>query len=171
MTFEFSKQLLFIFVFMVSIPQGIPGYADEIKPTMGPNLSSTDTAFQERMRRLEEELRCLVCQNQSLADSHADLAEDLRHEVEELARRGKSDQEIVDFLKERYGDFISYRPPFNMSTALLWISPFVFLIIALGGVIIRARYRRISSGEMQRLSPNEDAHARSLLGLDDIQNN
>ncbi|CAK0756411.1 cytochrome c-type biogenesis protein CcmH [Gammaproteobacteria bacterium] len=153
---------------------GSSGYAAEagvsLKPTSAPAMTSStaEIAFQDRMRRLEEELRCLVCQNQSLADSHADLASDLRREVEELARQGKSDQEIITFLKERYGDFVSYRPPFNIATALLWLGPLLFFGIAVGGMVVYARYRRTPEEE-RRLSPEEEARARALLGLDDTR--
>ena len=103
---------------------------------------SDEIAFQDRLRHLEEELRCLVCQNQSLADSHADLANDLRREVEGLARQGKTDQEIVAFLTERYGDFVNYRPPLNHATLLLWIGPLLFLGIAIGAGVFYVRRHR-----------------------------
>jgi cytochrome c-type biogenesis protein CcmH len=92
-----------------------------------------DPAFDSRLRNLEEELRCLVCQNQTLADSNAPLAEDLRREVRELAVAGKSDDEIKQYLVARYGDFVLYRPPVKTTTWLLWFGPFVLL--AGGGVI------------------------------------
>ncbi|CAK0744390.1 cytochrome c-type biogenesis protein CcmH [Gammaproteobacteria bacterium] len=147
----------------------IPGHAAEVgKETTAAPADATEIAFQDRLRRLEEELRCLVCQNQSLADSHADLASDLRREVEELARRGKSDAEIITFLKERYGDFVTYRPPFNTTTALLWMGPLLFFGIALGGIVVYVRLRRIPE-ERRDLSPEEESRARALLGLDDTK--
>ena len=89
--------------------------------------SAADPALDTRLKRLEEELRCLVCQNQSLADSNAPLAEDLRREVRGLAVAGKSDDEIKQFLVARYGDFVLYNPPVKQTTWLLWFGPFVLL--------------------------------------------
>jgi len=121
-------------------------------------FTESEIAFQDRMRRLEEELRCLVCQNQSLADSHAELANDLRRTVETLAKQGKSDDEILLFLKERYGDFVSYRPPFNFSTALLWIGP--FFVLGLGGVVL---YLRRKKPPIQILSSAEEFRIQELM--------
>ncbi|XSG84123.1 MAG: cytochrome c-type biogenesis protein [Methylohalobius sp. ZOD2] len=92
-----------------------------------------DPQLEARYQDLIEELRCLVCQNQSLADSKADLAEDLRDEVYTMLMAGKDDREIIDFLVNRYGDFVLYRPPVKTTTALLWFGPFIAL---LGGIFI-----------------------------------
>ena len=92
-----------------------------------------DAALEARLKNLDEELRCLVCQNQTLADSSAPLAEDLRREVRELALQGKSDAEIKQYLVARYGDFVLYKPPVKPTTWLLWFGPFAFL---LGGALI-----------------------------------
>ncbi len=89
--------------------------------------SPADVAFDARLKKLDEELRCLVCQNQSLADSNAPLAQDLRREVRSLADAGKSDTEIKAFLVARYGDFVLYKPPVKSTTWLLWFGPFVLL--------------------------------------------
>jgi cytochrome c-type biogenesis protein CcmH len=102
-----------------------------------------DIAFDARIKHLEGELRCLVCQNQTLADSNAELADDLRREVRSLAQSGKSDEEIKAYLVQRYGDFVLYRPPVKPSTWLLWGGPFALL----GGgallwwVVLRRRQR------------------------------
>lgn len=85
-----------------------------------------------RYQKLTEELRCLVCQNQSLADSHADLAQDLRNEVYRMITAGQSDREIVDFLVARYGEFVLYRPPVSPLTWLLWFGPALLLLLAAG---------------------------------------
>jgi cytochrome c-type biogenesis protein CcmH len=98
-----------------------------------------DPALRERLKKLEEELRCLVCQNQTLADSNAPLAEDLRREVRELAAQGKNDQEIKDYLVARYGDFVLYKPPVKETTWLLWFGPFVLLA---GGAFVWAMVLR-----------------------------
>lgn len=95
----------------------------------------------ERMRDLEKELRCLVCQNQSLADSAAPLAQDLRSELKRLLREGKSDDEIRAWMVERYGDFVLYRPPFKPTTWALWLGPFVLLGIGAGVVVHLTRRR------------------------------
>jgi cytochrome c-type biogenesis protein CcmH len=94
---------------------------------------SADPALDARLKKLESELRCLVCQNQSLAESNAPLAEDLRREVRELAVAGKNDTEIKQFLVARYGDFVLYNPPVKSTTWLLWFGPFVLLA---GGAIV-----------------------------------
>src|SRR6185295_17828437 len=88
-----------------------------------------------------EELRCLVCQNESLAGSHAELAEDLRREIRTLIRQGKTDAEVMDFLVTRYGDFVRYRPPLKPITWLLWGGPFLFLALGLGGLTLVLRRR------------------------------
>ena len=82
-----------------------------------------------RLKNLSTELRCLVCQNSTLADSDAPLAKDLRNEIRKLIQSGKTDEEVVDYLVARYGDFVRFRPPVNATTALLWFGPFVMLII------------------------------------------
>ncbi len=100
--------------------------------------------FDGRLKKLESELRCLVCQNQTLADSNASLAEDLRAEVRELARAGKSDDEIRAYLVARYGDFVLYDPPLKRTTWLLWLGPFALLLGggALWWTILRRREAR-----------------------------
>jgi cytochrome c-type biogenesis protein CcmH len=94
-----------------------------------------------RLKTLAVELRCLVCQNQTLADSNAPLAEDLRREVREMIAQGMSDREIIDFLVQRYGDFVLYRPPWKASTTLLWIGPFLLLGIGAAALVIALRRR------------------------------
>ncbi|MFL9710356.1 cytochrome c-type biogenesis protein CcmH [Methylobacillus sp. Pita1] len=96
-----------------------------------------------QVSRLSEELRCLVCQNQTLADSDAPLAEDLRNEIREMAAKNMSDQQIVDYLVARYGDFIRYRPPFKPSTAVLWTGPFVLLAVGLLCIVLLVRRREV----------------------------
>jgi len=100
----------------------------------------TDIEFEGRLKRLEAELRCLVCQNQTLADSNAPLAEDLRREVRALATSGKSDAEIKEYLVARYGDFVLYKPPLQRNTWVLWMAPFGLLLG--GGIVWYAILRR-----------------------------
>ena len=104
-------------------------------------LEFGDSARQHRYMDLIEEIRCLVCQNQSLADSHADLAQDLRQEIFDMINKGMNNEEIIEFLVQRYGDFVLYRPPFKGTTILLWLLPFLFLMVAIGTVIYFIRFR------------------------------
>lgn len=121
-----------------------------------------DPVLEKRMVILAEELRCLVCQNESLASSHAELAEDLRREVRELMRKGMSDQEIKDYLVARYGDFVLYEPPMKSSTLLLWIGPFALLIGGLGVLVFQVRGRRKTVTDTA-LSPEAQQRATALL--------
>ena len=103
-------------------------FAGDAKPL------TDDPVIEARLKAMSSELRCLVCQNTTLADSTAPLAEDLRKEIREQLRAGKSDQEVIDYLVARYGDFVRYRPPVNNETALLWFGPFILL--AIGGLVL-----------------------------------
>jgi cytochrome c-type biogenesis protein CcmH len=103
---------------------------------------NADTSTDSRIRQLEEKLRCLVCQNQTLADSNAELAGDLRRQVREQVAAGRSDEQIIDYLVQRYGDFVLYEPRFKPTTALLWIGPFVLLVAALLVLVVTLRRRR-----------------------------
>jgi cytochrome c-type biogenesis protein CcmH len=107
-----------------------------------------DAALEARLKAMSQELRCLVCQNSTLADSSAPLAEDLRKEIRVQLRAGKSDKEVVDYLVARYGDFVRYRPPVNNSTALLWFGPFLLLIIG-GFVLYRVLKKHAGSDEIK----------------------
>src|SRR5512143_263698 len=108
-----------------------------------------DPVLEKRMIGLAEKLRCLVCQNESLASSHAELAEDLRREVREQMRQNKSDQEIIDYLVARYGDFVLYDPPMKSYTLLLWFGPFGLLLIGVGVLFYQLRKRRRTVPEAQ----------------------
>lgn len=116
-----------------------------------------------RLRRVESELRCLVCQNQTLAESEAPLAADLRREIREIALAGRSDDEIRAFLVARYGDFVLYRPPLKPITWLLWLGPFALL--ALGATVWWSVLRRRGGNvvEADVASPEAQARARALL--------
>jgi len=128
-------------------------------PPSGDNATGM-TALDVRLKRLETELRCLVCQNQTLADSSADLADDLRHEVRALALAGKSDDDIKSYLVARYGDFVLYKPPVKPSTWMLWFGPFALLAGggAIGWVVLRRRARTATAGDAAG-----EARARALL--------
>ena len=115
-----------------------------------------------RLRALLYELRCLVCQNQSLADSDAELAGDLRRRVRELMAAGNSDAEIMDHLQARYGDFVLYRPPFAWRTAALWLGP--FLLLALAAWALLRRVRRRHAAAPPELTAAERARLARTLG-------
>jgi cytochrome c-type biogenesis protein CcmH len=106
-----------------------------------------DPELEARLKAMSHELRCLVCQNSTLADSSAPLAEDLRKEIRAQMREGKTDKEVVDYLVARYGDFVRYRPPVNSSTALLWFGPFFLLLIG-GFVLYRVLKKHAGNDEI-----------------------
>jgi cytochrome c-type biogenesis protein CcmH len=135
-----------------------PGFAREAAPT------AADVVVEKRMVAISEELRCLVCQNESLAGSQADLAKDLRREIREQIAQGKSDKEILDFMTGRYGDFVRYRPPLKGTTFLLWFGPFLLLVagIAALAIILRRRGKRVAEAT---LSAEELKRAEALLRL------
>ena len=110
--------------------------------------AAEDPALEARMLRIATELRCLVCQNQTIADSHAELAVDLRNQVKEMLKRGDSDQMIIDYMTARYGDFVLYRPPVKATTLVLWFGPAVLLLGGLVTLYVVLRRR-------SRLSPDE----------------
>lgn len=124
-----------------------------------------DPVVEQRLVNIATELRCLVCQNESLAGSRAELAEDLRREVRTLIKEGKTDQEVKDFLVARYGDFVLYRPPVKPSTWLLWIGPFLFLIVGVA-VLIGFLRRRGKQVVDVALTDEEKNRAEALLKAD-----
>jgi cytochrome c-type biogenesis protein CcmH len=122
-------------------------------------FAAEDPVLEKRVADLAHELRCLVCQNQTLADSNAPLAVDLRNQIREQLQAGKSERDVIDFMVARYGDFVLYRPPFKASTALLWLGPFLFLI--LGAYMLLRRLRR--PAPEPQLSESDRARAAKLL--------
>lgn len=105
-----------------------------------------DPVIEARVMSLANELRCLVCQNQTIADSNAALAVDLRNQVRDQVKAGRSDEQIIDYLVARYGDFVLYRPPVKMTTVLLWVGPFVLLVAGLAGLTMTLRRRARAQG-------------------------
>ena len=132
-------------------------YANEAKDM------AADPVLEKRMIGLAEKLRCLVCQNESLASSRADLAEDLRREVREQMQKGLTDQEIIDYLVSRYGDFVLYDPPMKKTTLVLWLGPFALLLGGTGMLIYQLRRRRSQVPEA-KLSAEDEQRAAELLG-------
>ena len=123
---------------------------------------AADPALEKRVQALAEELRCLVCQNQTIADSHAELAVDLKNQVREKLASGMSDKQVVDYMVERYGDFVLYRPPVKGSTWLLWFGPFLLLIGGLG--VLALKVGRHRGAVPAALSESELERAAGLLG-------
>jgi cytochrome c-type biogenesis protein CcmH len=124
------------------------------------SVSAEDAGLDKRVATLANELRCLVCQNQTLADSNAPLAVDLRNQIREQLQGGASERDIIDFMVARYGDFVLYRPPFKASTLLLWVGPFLLLLA--GGALLAKRISRRQPPAPQ-LSQADRARAAKLL--------
>lgn len=129
---------------------------------------AADEATEQRLVAISSELRCLVCQNESLSGSHAELANDLRREIRTLIRDGKSDSQIMDFMVSRYGDFVRYRPPLKASTWLLWFGPALLLVGAIAALLAYLR-RRDRAIDETPLSADEQQHAERLLGREEAQ--
>ena len=140
---------------LLLVPLSAPVSAKEAPP------AAADPVLEKRVMALAEVLRCLVCQNQTLADSNAPLAEDLRNQVREKMRQGKSDREVVDFLVERYGDFVLYRPPLKATTVLLWFGP--LLLLAAGFAVLMRRVLRRRTASSTEISDADRARAAELL--------
>ena len=121
-----------------------------------------DPVAQKRLVDLSTQLRCLVCQNQSIAESNAELAVDLRNQINEQIKAGKSDREIVDFMVTRYGDFVLYRPPFKATTVLLWVGPLALLLVAVFA-LFRTLMTRRARVDDRPLTEAEHAEAQRLL--------
>jgi cytochrome c-type biogenesis protein CcmH len=121
-----------------------------------------DPVLEQRMVNLAQNLRCLVCQNESLASSRADLAKDLRQEVREQMKKGMTDQQIIDYLVSRYGDFVLFDPPVKSYTLLLWYGPFALLLLGFVGLVLQLR-RRKKTGPDNQLSAEEAQRAAALL--------
>ena len=121
-----------------------------------------DDATEARLKGMAGELRCLVCQNESLADSRADLAVDLRNQIRDMVRQGRSDQEIMEYMVVRYGDFVRFRPPLKSSTVPLWFGPFVLMLLG-GAVLMYTLVRRRRRVNISPLSRGEQEHIRSLV--------
>lgn len=126
--------------------------------------AAADPVLEKRVMDLSQQLRCLVCQNQTIADSHADLAIDLRRQVREQLQQGRSDEQVVDYMVQRYGDFVRYLPPFKAITWLLWAGPALLLA---AGLLLLARqlHRRPAADDAGDGAVREAALARAALLL------
>jgi cytochrome c-type biogenesis protein CcmH len=143
-----------LWLFLLLIPNLATAY--EAQPL------AANQEVEARLKVLAVELRCLVCQNQTLADSNAPLAEDLRREVREMIVKGMSDREIIDFLVARYGDFVLYRPPWKLTTTLLWVGPFLLLGAGAIGLVFALRRRQKKVTDVT-LSDAENSRVAKLL--------
>ncbi|MFZ3088036.1 MAG: cytochrome c-type biogenesis protein [Methylotenera sp.] len=153
----FLIRLITVFCFLLAINTLIQtAWAKDAQPLQ------ENAVVEAQVQRLSEELRCLVCQNQTLADSHAELAEDLRQEIREMAAKGMSDQAIIDYLVVRYGDFVRYRPPLKPSTLMLWFGPFALLLAGVVGLVVMLR-RRAKQAADAPLSVDEANKVSELL--------
>lgn len=150
--------LLMLFALVALVAGGV--FAGEAAPL------ASDEAVEKRLVAISEELRCLVCQNESLAASQADLANDLRREIRKMIGEGKTDREILDFMVARYGDFVRYRPPVKPTTWALWGGPFILLAGGLGALVFFLR-RRNRMAAPPVLSEEQRRHAAALLDQSD----
>jgi cytochrome c-type biogenesis protein CcmH len=147
-----------IFLVIASIFILQSSYANDAAPL------ADDPVTEQRLISISEEMRCLVCQNESLAGSRSDLANDLRREIRTLIKEGKSDEQIRSFMVERYGDFVLYRPPVKPITWLLWIGPFVILLIGVGFLFSYLR-RRNANVAAKELTAEENQKIDALLNM------
>lgn len=122
-----------------------------------------DPGVEAKVMAISKELRCLVCQNQTIADSDAPLAVDLRREVRQMVNQGMGQQEVVQFMEQRYGDFVRYRPAFKASTLFLWLGPFLLFVLALSVLYANVLRKRRTVNETQPLTDEEKARLASLL--------
>jgi len=132
-------------------------------PALAQEAQLADPKLELRARDLSREIRCVVCQSQSVADSDADIARELRVLIREQIAAGKSDQEIRDYLVARYGDFVLFDPPFKASTYVLWIGPFAVLVCAAIGVVLFFRRRAQDPARPRALNPDEQSRVARLL--------
>jgi cytochrome c-type biogenesis protein CcmH len=150
--------LLVVVLALAPLPAAMAVQPDEVL---------SDAALEARARALSKELRCMVCQNQSIDDSDAPLARDLRVLVRERLQAGDSDRQVIDFLVARYGEFVLLRPRFSAHTALLWLGPAAILLIGASGLFLVLRRRRAVSdaatGEGAKLTPAEEARLTEIL--------
>jgi len=134
---------------LASLWLAFAAHANEAAP------AAADPVLEARMTRITAELRCLVCQNQTIADSNADLAQDLRRQVREMLARGDDDAKIIQYMTDRYGDFVLYRPPMKATTMLLWFGPALMVVLGLAALAVVMR-RRARAGAAQ-FEPDDPA--------------
>lgn len=147
-----------VFALFLGCTVAFPAIAEEAAPL------AADPVAEKRLQELSTELRCLVCQNQTIADSNAELAQDLRREIRSMIKDGKTNPEIIDFMVVRYGDFVLYRPPVKGITLLLWGGPIALMLL---GLIVLVRYLRRRAqrlaDETRPLTADQTSRANALL--------
>lgn len=148
MTHSLIQRCLLSLFAIVMLPLSLSVWANTTSPPAAASPAPmaqpifADVEIEARLRALSGELRCVVCQNEALSDSPADLADSMRQEIRDLMKAGMTDQQVIDFLTERYGDFVLFRPPFKPLTYLLWMGPFLFLGFGVWVWFIALRARR-----------------------------
>lgn len=157
------RKLIFALFLFLSVPCAL---ADTIETTQKA-VTQNNPELEKRVMDLSSHLRCLVCQNQTIADSNAELAIDLRNQVREKMQQGQSDQEILDYMVKRYGEFVLFNPLVKSTTWLLWFGPLLLLILGLGILIFNLRKRRKLMQHAPVLSAEEHTRAASLLSGND----
>ena len=151
------RKSMFALLALVLFAAGVTQASDAVPTAANP-------ALEKRVMALSEELRCLVCQNQTIAESHAGLAVDLKNQIREQMAAGKSDQAILDYMVARYGDFVLYRPPVKATTVLLWFGPFALLAGAIGFLLYNIRRRRtMLLQKSNELTDSQRARAQQLI--------
>jgi cytochrome c-type biogenesis protein CcmH len=153
-----NLRLIFLSVLVVLAPFA---HAGEAAPV------AQDPVLEARVMKLAEELRCLVCQNQTIAESHADLAIDLRNQIREKLKQGMSEKEVKAYMVQRYGDFVLYRPPVKATTWLLWFGPFILLVAGVAVLFTKLKTRARKVAEAKQLSEADHRRAQELLGGDE----
>ncbi len=164
-----ARQLsLSALIVLMSISAGVLAQANSSPTNAGSSPSPTappipsDPVLEKKVLELSNELRCLVCQNQTIADSNADLAVDLKNQVRKQLSEGRSKEEILKYMTDRYGDFVLYKPPFNGATIMLWVGPFLLMLFGLFFLVRQIKQRRQDLlGES--FSPQDIERARQLL--------
>ncbi len=144
----------FVLLLLLLIP--LTGWSKEAIPV------AEDPEIEKRMLALTMDLRCLVCQNEPISDSRAEFSNDIRREIREQIKANKTDEEIIQFLVDRYGDFILYNPPVKSTTVMLWFGPAILFVIALGALIVHLRRRRVQIEDIS-LSQEQLETAEALL--------
>ena len=164
-----ARQLsLSALIVLMSISAGVLAQANSSPMNAGSSPSPTappidsDPILEKKVLELSNELRCLVCQNQTIADSNADLAVDLKNQVRKQLSEGRSKEEILKYMTERYGDFVLYKPPFNAATIMLWVGPFLLMLLGLFFLIRQIKQRR-QDLLAESFSPEDIERARQLL--------
>ena len=149
-----NETLLFALLLFMLPPLA---HAGEAVPT------AEDPVLEKRVMEVSHNLRCLVCQNQTIADSNAELAVDLRNQVREKLKQGESEKEILNYMVSRYGDFVLFKPLVKSTTWLLWFGPLLLVVLGVGVLIVMLRQRRKLMEQAQVMSAEEHARALSLL--------